>query len=199
MAIVGRYRRKAQAGEHFDLSHEPPLVRYGLRGTALVALAYILTFIISPAAISWSLFELPTLVRFAGVVMALTVLPVLLAWTQVNLGKNVSTTVITREDHELVTTGPYRWVPHPLYLVGMMLYTSLALISGSWVLFLALCCGLVFLLMRMPTEEAMLEDRFGDTYRDYRRRTGRFFHAFVEVGKFDSLEAWKPAGRLLSL
>jgi len=39
----------------------------------------------------------------------------LLIWTLRTLGANLTDTVITRKEHTLVTSGPYRWVPHPFY------------------------------------------------------------------------------------
>jgi protein-S-isoprenylcysteine O-methyltransferase Ste14 len=41
-------------------------------------------------------------------------------WVFSALGRNVSETVLTKGDHELVTAGPYRWIRHPLYTTGGM-------------------------------------------------------------------------------
>jgi protein-S-isoprenylcysteine O-methyltransferase Ste14 len=172
--IVGTYRRRAQAGEKFSLAEEGPLIAVPLRLLALAALAYIGTYLAAPGVVSWSLVELPVWVRAAGVFVGLAVVPPLIVWTQRALGTNVTTTVITREHHQLVTHGPYRYVRHPLYVLGLLLYLSLATISGSWVLGGAVVAGFAIIAVRTGKEEAMLLERFGDEYRRYRDRTGRF-------------------------
>ena len=129
----------------------------------------------APSIVQWSRVELPDGLRLAGALYALLLMPWLLHWTQTSLGRNVSTTVIIRADHELITSGPYRWVRHPLYVLGALFLTSLSLIAASWVLFTGLLFALIFGLLRTPKEEAMLAEHFGDAYRDYQRRTGRYF------------------------
>ena len=41
-------------------------------------------------------------------------------------------TVLTKADHVLVTTGPYRWMRHPLYAMGGALFVAVGLMSASW-------------------------------------------------------------------
>ena len=89
------------------------------------------------------------------------------------LGKNITSTVETREEHELVTSGPYRWVRHPLYTVGTSFFVSLSIVAANWFMGLASLMGLVMLLIRLPKEEEKLIERFGDEYRSYMKRTGR--------------------------
>ncbi len=175
MTIVSRYRKKAQSGEKFDLSKEPPWMRYGMRGTALVGLGYVLTYLVAPSLVEWSHVELPVWLRVGAALYPLLMMPWLLHWTQRSLGRNVSTTVIIRADHELITSGPYRWVRHPLYVLGTLFYLSLSLIAASWFLLAGLLLGLIFVALRTPKEEAMLTEHFGNAYRDYQRRTGRYF------------------------
>lgn len=76
----------------------------------------------------------------------------------------------TREEHELVTGGPYRWVRHPLYAVGSSFFVSLSLVAANWFMGLS---SLSVLLVRLPKEEEKLIERFGDEYRQYMKRTGR--------------------------
>jgi protein-S-isoprenylcysteine O-methyltransferase Ste14 len=82
--------------------------------------------------------------------------------------------VITHDDHELVTTGPYRWIRNPLYTAGALLLFGLGLVSASWVLGGVAVLTIVAMRWRLTTEEAQLESRFGQKYRDYVARTGRF-------------------------
>ena len=97
----------------------------------------------------------------------------LLYWVLISIGKNITPTVATRKDHQLVTGGAYRWVRHPLYSVGTLFFLALNLLVANWFISLASLVGLTMLLVRLPKEEASLIERFGDEYRAYTKRTGR--------------------------
>ncbi len=172
--IVARYRRRAQAGEKFSLREEGPLIAVPLRILALGMLIYICAYLAAPVVVGWSLVDVPAWVRAVAVCVGLFVLPPLIVWAQRALGANVTTTVITREHHQLVTHGPYRYVRHPLYVLGFLLYMSLATIIGSWALGGAAVVALGLMAVRTRKEEEMLIERFGDEYRKYMERTGRF-------------------------
>ena len=90
------------------------------------------------------------------------------------LGNNVSPTVVTRKRHTLVTSGPYRWVRHPLYGMGFIAYTGFALLAENWFIALMAVLKLIILRIRLDQEEARLIERFGSEYRQYMQRTGRF-------------------------
>lgn len=172
--IVSRYRHKAQKGEKFSLKEEGSWIAIPLRLTALVGLAYILCYIFAPGLIEVTLVDLPAAARWTGAVLALSLLPISIHWAQRSLGNNVTTTVIIRENHELITHGPYRWIRHPLYVNGLALYGALALVSGSWVIAVLLALGFLIILVRTRKEEAMLIEKFGQRYLDYMKSTGRF-------------------------
>ena len=70
---------------------------------------------------------------------------------------------------------PYRWVRHPLYSVGSMFFASLSVLTANWFMALATFSILLMLLVRLPKEKQKLMERFGDEYREYMKRTGRFF------------------------
>ncbi len=121
----------------------------------------------------WSKIDLPEWVRWVGVSMGL-VSVVLIYWVFSNLGNNVSPTVVTRKNHTLVTSGPYRWVRHPLYTTGFLSYIGFVLLSENAFIAVLALIGMVFLRIRLPKEEARLIERFGDEYRAYMRSTGTF-------------------------
>jgi protein-S-isoprenylcysteine O-methyltransferase Ste14 len=73
-----------------------------------------------------------------------------------------------------VTHGPYRWVRHPLYSLGFVLAICITLLTGLWWMAVTMALPLAILLWRTPTEEARLIETFGDDYRQYMKRTGRF-------------------------
>ena len=98
-------------------------------------------------------------------------------WTFHSLGKNLTDTVVTRRVHTLVTHGPYRWVRHPFYVVVFLWGLSVSLLTANWLLALISVVAVTMLGIRTRVEEAKLSERFGDEYRDYARRTGKFFPA----------------------
>ncbi len=179
---VSRYRSKAQAGEKFDTSQEG-WIYIPLRLFGLAIWGYCFVYIINPNWLRWAEFSLPDWVRWTAAIVGILFVPPLIHWAQKSLGRNVSTTVIIRKEHELITHGPYRWIRHPLYTIGATFFLSLALISGSWFLLAAMALGLPLLLARTPIEEARLLAEYGDEYRAYVNRTGRFFPKLFRTAK----------------
>jgi protein-S-isoprenylcysteine O-methyltransferase Ste14 len=170
------FRIKSQATkERLDRRKEGIFIMIALRVCGLLAWAVLAAYLINPAWVSWSSFALPDWLRFSGAIIGFFVAPPLLFWTFHSLGKNLTDTVVTRREHTLVTHGPYRWVRHPFYVVGFVAGLSMSLLTANW-LFAALALSVVtMLVIRSRVEEAKLVERFGDEYRAYARRTGRFF------------------------
>jgi len=92
-----------------------------------------------------------------------------------SLGKNLTDTVVTRAGATLVTHGPYRWVRHPFYVTAAILIFSVTLLTANWLIGLSGLTVMVLLVVRTAKEEQMLTDRFGEEYRQYISKTGRFF------------------------
>lgn len=71
----------------------------------------------------------------------------------------------------LVTTGLYARFRHPIYLFGFMAYAGVILIWGKWIPFA--CFLLIYLveIIRLRKEERVLEQAFGEQYRQYKTRT----------------------------
>jgi len=84
-----------------------------------------------------------------------------------DLGNNWSPFPERLDDHQLVTTGLFSWARHPLYAVVLWATIGTLLATLNWLFawVLAGFCGMV--LLRIPKEEAILLDLFGDEYRDY--------------------------------
>ena len=86
------------------------------------------------------------------------------------LGRNWSGTVTVKEGHELVTSGPYRFVRHPIYtgLLGAFLGSAIAL--GEWRGLVATALVLLSFLRKIRLEERWMHERFGDAWARYRAR-----------------------------
>jgi protein-S-isoprenylcysteine O-methyltransferase Ste14 len=106
--------------------------------------------------------------------MGLASLP-LIVWVQQALGSNFSTTLHVREEHTLVTHGPYRWVRHPMYTVLYLHFISIFLLTQNWFIGGVFLVALTLIVgLRLKNEEATMVDKFGEAYRSYMLRTGRF-------------------------
>jgi protein-S-isoprenylcysteine O-methyltransferase Ste14 len=118
-------------------------------------------------------FNLPWVVRAAGLALFVVALW-LLHRSHADLGRNWSRTVDATADHRLVTEGVYRRVRHPMYAAHILWSVSQGLlfpnaVAGPAAVFVMLA----ILRTRIPREERAMLDRFGDSYREYRERSGR--------------------------
>ncbi|MEM9553356.1 MAG: isoprenylcysteine carboxylmethyltransferase family protein [Acidobacteriota bacterium] len=125
---------------------------------------------------------LPTALRWLGVLGAAVCIP-LIGWLLHHLGTNVSPTAATRADHRLVTSGPYRFVRHPLYTVGAAWWLGLGVAMASWWILLCVALAFVAIDRRTAREEAALLERFGDEYRRYSERTPRYLPRWSAPGR----------------
>ena len=90
------------------------------------------------------------------------------------LGRYWSDSVQLREGHKLITSGIYRHIRHPMYTFGWLLGIAQALLLWNWIAGLSgvVSFALIYFL-RVPREEQMMIDQFGEKYRAYMNRTGR--------------------------
>ena len=175
LSVSAYYRHRAEQASEEKISWReeglPTII--ALRSSGLALLLSVMAYLLNPRWMEWSSLSLPAWLRWSGAGLGAATLP-LTYWVFRSLGKNITPTVETRENHELVTSGPYRWVRHPLYSVGTSFFVSLSLVAANWFVGLGGLSALVMLLVRLPKEEAKLIERFGDEYRVYMERTGRF-------------------------
>jgi protein-S-isoprenylcysteine O-methyltransferase Ste14 len=165
---------KSQAtGEKLDRRQEGLFLLVSLRVLGLAGWMGLVVYLIDPAWMAWSSVPLPGWLRWVGAVLVM-VAGTLAIWTFRHLGKNLTDTVVTRAEHSLVTIGPYRWVRHPFYVAAETGVLAVSLMTANW--FLALMGSLAFILLVVRTrkEEEKLVQRFGDKYREYMQKTGRF-------------------------
>lgn len=172
---LGLYHRfRSYTGETIDRWQEGVLILFGLRLTALVVLGTAVIWMINPAWLAWSALPLPTWLRWVGVVGA-SCGGILFVWAVHTLGKNLTDTVVTRKDHSLVVTGPYRWVRHPFYTACLLGLVGTVLVMANWFLLLMGSIGFGFIIARTRIEEKKLVECFGEEYRKYMARTWWFF------------------------
>ena len=144
---------------------------------AVMGLGYIgllVVYAFYPLIFQWAEISLPLWVRWLGTGVALSSV-LLIWWVQWALDVQFHTTLHTQVDHQLIKHGPYRWVRHPMYSalftmgIGWLLTTANLLIGGPLA-----AAILIIMSVRVKNEEVVLIDLFGDEYRNYMKRTGRF-------------------------
>lgn len=175
---IGLYHRlRADSGEPLARREEGLPILIGLRLVALCCVVGLILYLINPEWMNWSSLPLPTWARWLGVAVGGVNL-CFVTWVFHSLGKNITDTVVTRREHKLIVTGPYRFVRHPFYLGALAGVVAGTLVTANW--FFGATGSVVFivLVLRTSKEEAKLIERFGDEYRDYMRRTGRFIPRF---------------------
>lgn len=136
-------------------------------------IALLALYTINPPWMEVLSIPLPVWLRWAGFFWELTSLA-LFTWAQVALGKEWSPQLQLRQEHRLVTTGPYARVRHPIYTAMFGLGSSFAFVTANWAFILLAVAMIAGLLRRVPKEEQMMIEEFGDEYRAYMKRTGRF-------------------------
>jgi protein-S-isoprenylcysteine O-methyltransferase Ste14 len=146
---------------------------------SLISLGFILPMIYP--FVDWFAFAeypVPEWVNWLGT--AIFFLGVYVLWrSHVDLGKHWSPELALRQDHQLVDSGVFRLMRHPMYAahfywsVGQLLMLSNWLVGPSMFVFM-----LPFLLHRIPLEEKMMIGQFGKKYEEYIKRTGRLFPRF---------------------
>jgi protein-S-isoprenylcysteine O-methyltransferase Ste14 len=176
IGISSYFRRKAdqESGEKISRSVDGSVMMTLIKIGGWALWLSPLVYLINPGWMSWSKIGLPEWARWLGV--GIGILCVLgIYWLFSSIGSGITPTSATRKQHTLVTSGPYRWVRHPLYTVGSSLFVAFGMMADNW--FIAGLGILTFILMavRTPKEEANLIEKFGDDYLEYMKRTGRFF------------------------
>jgi protein-S-isoprenylcysteine O-methyltransferase Ste14 len=143
----------------------------GLLG--LLGFIAVLTYAIHPAWLSWASLPLPLWLRWTGIAIALLGFA-LLQWAQNTLGKNWSDTPRMMKEQELITSGPYQFIRHPIYTAFLLILGSTLFISANWLIGLA-WIGMTTLEVasRIGFEENLMLEFFGEQYRGYMKRTGR--------------------------
>ena len=99
-------------------------------------------------------------------------------WARRHIGKQWSAEVEIREDHELIATGPYASIRHPIYTGILLAMLGTAIIGGEWRGLVAVALATLGFWIKARKEERFLEQEFGAAYAEHRERTGFFLPRF---------------------
>jgi protein-S-isoprenylcysteine O-methyltransferase Ste14 len=153
--------------------HEPPGEKLLRIGVAVVAF-YLLDSsdprfgVLNRRFIPWSLsiFALGAALTWAGVAFAI--------WARYHIGRYWSASVALKAGHELIRTGPYARIRHPIYTGMLLAFAGTAIAVGRYRGILAFAIMLAGFIWKSKREEALLAGQFGTAFEEHRRRTGFF-------------------------
>jgi len=92
---------------------------------------------------------------------------------RVSLGRMYSLEVTIQKSHQLITSGPYRYIRHPIYSGVIIQALGFSLVFRSWIGLAAMIPVAAFVLLRIKDEEAVLQKEFGPQWKVYCERTWR--------------------------
>lgn len=139
----------------------------------VLLMAFLIMYFAGLAWIEAFAFPLPVWLRWIGAGLGLVGV-IFWTWTQVELDTQWSAQLQLTQGHHLVTTGPYARMRHPLYTAMFIWTIALALLTANWIFAVLAVLVIAALVRRVPWEEQMMLEAFGDDYRAYMGHTGRF-------------------------
>jgi protein-S-isoprenylcysteine O-methyltransferase Ste14 len=148
---------------------EPAASRIVRSLTFLIAIALLM---MNRIPLPWLYFQLwPTGLWPFWLGAALTVAGLLFAvWAREHLGRNWSRSVTVKQDHELITSGPYAVARHPIYTGILSGFLGSVIAQGQVRSVVAFLLVAIVLYAKLRLEEEWMRSHFGDTYEAYSRR-----------------------------
>jgi protein-S-isoprenylcysteine O-methyltransferase Ste14 len=169
-APLNKKRRLEKMSERQVTGKEKSILGLLFLGGFLLPLLYSTT-----SWLDFANYTLPVWAGWIGVVLIAAALYVF--WrAHADLGLNWSPTLEIREKHELITRGIYGVIRHPMYASQWILAIAQPLLLQNWLVgFANLIIFIPFYFLRVQAEEKMMQDSFGDEYRNYMKKTGAVF------------------------
>lgn len=154
-------------------------------GGVVIPLIYVFT-----PLLNFANYQLPSWAGWSGVVVF--ALALWLLWrSHAALGRYWTETLELREGHQLVTNGVYKYVRHPMYAAFLLWGVAQPLLLHNWIAGWAhLLSFMTLYFIRVPREEQMMLDYFGEEYHAYMNRTGRVIPR-VSRSKEKLYEIWR--------
>jgi protein-S-isoprenylcysteine O-methyltransferase Ste14 len=119
--------------------------------------------------------KLPVWARLLGIVISILSL-FYFWWIHKTLGVNWSPTLEIRKGHQLIKAGPYKRIRHPMYSqIWLWTIAQFLIISNIFAGLSGILAWTILYFIRVPSEEKMMIEIFGDEYIEYMKQTGRVF------------------------
>lgn len=143
----------------------------GSRAAHLVPMTVAILLLIAPRSLPWGvlgerMFSGGPATHWIGAAVVAAGLA-FAAWARAHLGKNWSGTVTLKSDHELIRSGPYRFVRHPIYSGGLLAMAGTVVARGEWRGLLAVLIMFATLWWKLQREERWMGEAFGEDYSKY--------------------------------
>ncbi|MDQ2892197.1 MAG: isoprenylcysteine carboxylmethyltransferase family protein [Pseudomonadota bacterium] len=157
----------------------PTRSRRSMIGIVIQAVA-IMAAAFGPIRVTLDPLSASSLIEAGGCAIAMVTAVGLFLWSSRTMGRNWSIVARTRDDHQLVETGPFAYLRHPIYTALFLLMIAFAVAYGhSTQLLLAIPLYALGTWVRISEEERLLRAMFGDAYDAYAKRVRRFVpHVF---------------------
>lgn len=140
-------------------------------------------YLVSPSYMVWSHVSFPIWLRLVGLPVCIIAIALFFS-AQKHLGSAFSPTLTIKPDQVLVTSGPYKWVRHPMYIAFLLSWVGYFLLSANWFIGLTgVAAECIIMFLRTPREELILIANFRNDYRNYMQDVGRFFPRWRPVSE----------------
>lgn len=181
--VMTMYSKKAKAGKEDKTArmkmhneNEVPLL---LKLRTIFGIPFylgVLVWTFAPKFMAWSSIPFPIWVRWAGLALGLFAI-VLNAWSHKALSQKLGTdfdpALRLLKVPALVTEGPYARMRHPIYLAFLLMQIAVLFLTSNWVIgFSGLAIIVSVIAIRVPEEEKLLIEQFGDEYQNYIKHSG---------------------------
>ncbi len=158
------------AGWIYNVMRGPQVERRSLMIPAWI-IGLLLVILVSRTSLLRSFIAIGALPLWAQALGVMVILAATLftLWARLTLGTMWSSLPEAKAGHQLRTDGPYGITRHPIYtgLLGMLIGSLLVGGVGYW--FVMVVLGAFFVLLKIPAEEKLMIDTFGDEYREYQQ------------------------------
>lgn len=181
--VMTAYSKKAKAGKEDKTTrmkmhneNEVPLL---LKLRTIFGIPFylgILVWTFAPKFMAWSAIPFPAWVRWAG--LGLGIFAIWLnAWSHKTLsnklGVDFDPAMRLLKVPALVTEGPYARMRHPIYLAFLLMQTAVLFLTSNWLIgFSGLAIIISVIAIRVPEEERLLIEQFGEQYQNYMKHSG---------------------------
>jgi protein-S-isoprenylcysteine O-methyltransferase Ste14 len=174
----GKESAEARAGNRAESAWLTATV--GVLG--LLQLLAVSVYLANPSFLEWSAFEVAEPIRWLAILISCFGAAGEI-WAAISLGASYSPLLRVAEERVVITAGPYRWIRHPLYAFGLPMMVGWGVAAHNWfIIATGAILILVLVIVRVPREEAMMLEGFGESYRQYMTRTGRFVPRLRSAG-----------------
>lgn len=96
-------------------------------------------------------------------------------WATKVLGDNYSQDIAIKKSHQLITSGPFKFIRHPQYLSQILMDLGGAVATLSFILAPLVLIQIPFLFLRASLEDKLLEKHFSNTFKEFKKKTGMIF------------------------